>query len=121
MSGRARRPDGLLRAADAGERGPGRAAAPGLVRIGSLRRARRPLSGLLRLMDAAMKTRVILVNRNNKTDTVECLESLRRCEGDFDVFVADNGSTDGSLEAIAAWAEGRLPVDTSTPAWDSIR
>jgi GT2 family glycosyltransferase len=72
-------------------------------------------------MEAAMKTLVILVNRNNKTDTVECLESLRRCEGDFDVFVSDNGSTDGSLEAIAAWAEGRLPVDTSTPAWDSIR
>lgn len=68
-----------------------------------------------------MKTLVILVNRNNKTDTIECLESLRRCEGDFDVFVSDNGSTDGSLEAIAAWAEGRTPIDTSRPAWDTIR
>jgi GT2 family glycosyltransferase len=72
-------------------------------------------------MDAVVKTLVILVNRNNKVDTVECLESLRRCEGEFDVFVSDNGSTDGSLEAIAAWAEGRVPVDTSAPAWAAIR
>ena len=68
-----------------------------------------------------MKTLIILVNRNNKTDTVECLESLRRLEGDFDVFVSDNGSTDGSLEAIAAWAQGRTPIDTSRPAWEGIR
>src|SRR5262249_18343971 len=68
-----------------------------------------------------MRTLVILVNRNNKTDTIECLESLRRCEGDFDVFVSDNASTDGSMEAIRDWAEGRVPVDTSCTAWDAIR
>jgi GT2 family glycosyltransferase len=68
-----------------------------------------------------MRTLVILVNRNNKTDTIECLESLRRCEGDFDVFVSDNASTDGSMEALRDWAEGRVPVDVSSPAWDAIR
>jgi GT2 family glycosyltransferase len=68
-----------------------------------------------------MGTLVILVNRNNKNDTIECLESLRRCEGSFDVFVADNASTDGSLDAIREWAEGKASVDTSTSAWDSIR
>jgi GT2 family glycosyltransferase len=68
-----------------------------------------------------MRTLVILVNRNNKADTIECLESLRRCEGDFDVFVSDNASTDGSIEAIRDWAEGRVRVDTSSTAWDAIR
>ena len=68
-----------------------------------------------------MRTIVILVNRNNKNDTIECLESLRRCEGSFDVFVADNASTDGSLDAIREWAEGKTSVDTSASAWDKIR
>lgn len=68
-----------------------------------------------------MRTLIILVNRNNKKDTVECLESLRRLEGDFDVFVADNASTDGSREAIEAWARGETKLDTSARAWDGIR
>lgn len=68
-----------------------------------------------------MRTLIVLVNRNNKRDTVECLESLRRLEGDFDVFVSDNASTDGSIEAIRSWAEGKLPIDTSSKAWDGIR
>src|SRR5262249_3994430 len=33
----------------------------------------------------------------------------------------DNASTDGSMEAIRDWAEGRVPVDTSSTAWDAIR
>ncbi|MCW6507716.1 glycosyltransferase family 2 protein [Lichenifustis flavocetrariae] len=68
-----------------------------------------------------MRTLIILVNRNNKKDTIECLESLRRCEGAFDVFVSDNASTDGSLDAMQAWAEGKVAVDTASKAWDSIR
>jgi GT2 family glycosyltransferase len=68
-----------------------------------------------------MRTLIVLVNRNNKKDTVECLESLRRLEGDFDVFVSDNASTDGSLDAMQAWAEGKLAVDTTSQAWDGIR
>ena len=58
-----------------------------------------------------MKTLVILVNRNNKRDTIECLESLRRCEGSFDVWVSDNASSDGSIEAFKEWASGRAPVE----------
>ena len=54
-----------------------------------------------------MRTLVILVNRNNKNDTIECLESLRRCEGDFDVWVSDNASSDGSIAAFEEWASGR--------------
>ena len=72
-------------------------------------------------MATRVRTLIVLVNRNNKSDTIECLESLRRCEGDFDVFVADNGSTDGSLDTIRAWAEGQVGVDTANSAWDTIR
>jgi len=72
-------------------------------------------------VDLTKRTLIVLVNRNNRVDTVGCLESLRRCEGNFDVIIADNGSTDGSLEAIRDWAEGKLTVDTSALAWAGIR
>lgn len=48
---------------------------------------------------------VVLVNYNGWRDTVECLESLLRSDcPQFRVVVCDNGSTDGSLERIAAWS-----------------
>jgi GT2 family glycosyltransferase len=72
-------------------------------------------------MIPAMRTLIVLVNRNNRADTIDCLESLRRCQGDFDVIIADNGSTDGSLEAFADWAAGKVPVDMTASAWDGIR
>lgn len=52
---------------------------------------------------------VLLVNWNGWGDTIECLESVLRSEGvDLRVVVCDNGSGDGSLERIRAWAEGCL-------------
>jgi GT2 family glycosyltransferase len=54
---------------------------------------------------------VIIVNWNGWRDTIECLESLFRSDyDDYRVIVCDNGSTDGSIEHIKAWAEGRLDV-----------
>lgn len=57
---------------------------------------------------------IILVNWNGSKDTIACLESLLRLEdGNYVVFVVDNASTDGSLEAISAWAaspEGDKPT-----------
>ena len=53
---------------------------------------------------------ILLVNWNGWADTVECLESLFRLDyPDFRVIVCDNGSSDGSLEQIKSWAEGKLP------------
>lgn len=55
---------------------------------------------------------IILLNWNGWKDTVQCLESLFR--GDyphFRVIVCDNKSSDGSMEKIKAWAEGKLAVD----------
>lgn len=52
---------------------------------------------------------IVIVNWNGSTDTIECLESLFRLNyQNYRVVVCDNGSTDGSLDRIMAWAEGRL-------------
>jgi GT2 family glycosyltransferase len=62
---------------------------------------------------------VVLVNWNGWRDTIECLESLLRLHYPrFTVIVCDNGSTDGSMENIERWAEGKLaaspaPADIS--------
>lgn len=56
---------------------------------------------------ARPKVWVILVNWNGWRDSIECLESvLRLAYSHFGVIVCDNNSSDGSLEAIAAWAAG---------------
>lgn len=52
---------------------------------------------------------VILLNWNGWQDTIHCLESLFRSDySDYRVIVCDNASTDGSMEKIKAWAEGKL-------------
>jgi GT2 family glycosyltransferase len=61
---------------------------------------------------------VLLVNYNGWQDTVECLESVFRLDyPDFRVIVCDNGSPNGSLERLKAWADGRLvpePAESET-------
>ena len=55
---------------------------------------------------------------NGWNDTIECLESIfkNNCD-DFFVIVCDNGSSDGSVEKITAWASGSLP---SVPASEAM-
>jgi GT2 family glycosyltransferase len=58
------------------------------------------------------KVYIILLNWNGWKDTIQCLESVLRSNyPDFRVIVCDNCSTDGSLQKIKAWAEGRFVVD----------
>lgn len=54
-------------------------------------------------------TGIVIVNWNSWEETIESLEAVFRME-DFRglVVVCDNGSGDGSLEMIAAWARGLL-------------
>ncbi|HLP48065.1 MAG TPA: glycosyltransferase family 2 protein [Candidatus Kapabacteria bacterium] len=55
---------------------------------------------------------IILLNWNGWKNTLHCLESVMRSDyRDFRVIVCDNQSTDGSLEKIKAWAEGKQPAD----------
>ena len=71
--------------------------------------------------DLTPRTLVVLLNWNGWADSIECLESLRRSSGAFDVVLCDNASTDGSLENIEAWARGERSVSTVAAAWDGVR
>jgi hypothetical protein len=54
---------------------------------------------------------IIILNWNGWRDTIECLESVFRLNHRrFDVALCDNASSDGSLEKIRDWAEGKIPV-----------
>lgn len=52
---------------------------------------------------------VVIVNWNRYRDTIECLEALLRCDVPLRVIVVDNGSEDGSIERLTAWARGEEP------------
>ncbi len=59
------------------------------------------------------KIAIILLNYNGKADTLECLASLEQLSyPHFEVVVVDNGSTDGSLEAIRGGFPQHLLVET---------
>lgn len=56
---------------------------------------------------------IIILNWNGCRDTVECLESLYRISyPKYDVILVDNGSKNGSLEAIEKYAEGLMVVES---------
>jgi len=62
------------------------------------------------------KVAIIILNWNGWKDTIECLESVfRNTYPNYQVIVIDNGSTDGSMEKIKAWAEGKQAVLTPEP------
>ena len=59
------------------------------------------------------KVAVIVLNYNGWADTIECLESLQRITyPNYQIIVVDNGSTDGSVDKIKAWARGEIPVES---------
>ncbi len=54
------------------------------------------------------KVFIVILNWNGWRDTLECLESnYRSSYPQFEVVLVDNGSSDGSLEKIRAWAAER--------------
>ena len=54
---------------------------------------------------------IVILNWNREADTLECLESLARIDyPSFSVLVVDNGSTDGSPDAIERWGRENLPL-----------
>ena len=45
-------------------------------------------------------TAILMLNWNGASDTLECIDSLRRVESDYFCVVADNGSADDSVARI---------------------
>lgn len=67
------------------------------------------------------KVAIIILNWNGWKDTIECLESVfRNNYSNYQVIVIDNGSTngstDGSIEKMKAWADGKQEVLTPEPS-----
>lgn len=60
----------------------------------------------------------LVLNWNGWRVTLRCLESLLRMQSPLPlrILVWDNGSNDGSVEKIQAWARGELAADTQMPA-----
>ena len=56
-------------------------------------------------------TAIIILNWNGADDTLACLDSLAKAEGDFRIYVVDNGSTDNSLARIQSWMDGHVEVE----------
>lgn len=57
----------------------------------------------------APRVAIAIVNWRNAADTIACLESLQHlADPDVAVIVCENGSGDGSVEKLAAWAAGPL-------------
>lgn len=55
----------------------------------------------------------VVLNWNGYQDTIACLETLlASTEVNLRVVVCDNASSDGSLDKIEAWADGRLSLTT---------
>ena len=55
-------------------------------------------------------TAIIILNWNGADDTLACLESLSKAEGEFVVYVIDNGSSDDSLSRLQAWIDEHAEV-----------
>lgn len=63
-------------------------------------------------------TAVLVLNWNGADDTIACLQSLARAEGEFCVYVIDNGSTDNSVERVQKWIDGQDVLSASVIALD---
>ena len=63
-------------------------------------------------------TAIIILNWNGADDTLACLKSLADADGDFVVYVVDNGSADDSVSRIQSWIDEHGEVDVRLVALD---
>ena len=55
-----------------------------------------------------MNSAIVVLNWNDWKNTVDCLESIYQNDGNFDVFLVDNGSYQKNILKISSWYEGRI-------------
>ena len=87
-----------------------------MIRSNTDPRAPAPLTGGAYGVSLAAPLGIVLVNWNRWIDTVECIESILRSTIPVRIIVVDNGSTDESLDRIAAWADGTQAAEPVSPA-----
>lgn len=63
-------------------------------------------------------TAILVLNWNGADDTIACLQSLSRAEGEFCVYVIDNGSTDDSVVRIQSWIDSQTALNAAIIALD---
>lgn len=63
-------------------------------------------------------TAILVLNWNGADDTIACLQSLACADGEFCVYVIDNGSTNNSVERIQSWIDGQSILKASIIALD---
>ncbi len=63
-------------------------------------------------MTSSSKAAIITLNWRNPNDTIDCLNSLLKQDyPDFQIFVLENGSNDGSAKQMEEWGRIRLGND----------
>lgn len=64
-------------------------------------------------MRPLVKVNIVIVNWNGWKDTIECLSAVfQNYYPNYQVIVVDNDSSDGSIEQIKRWAEGKIQVNS---------
>ena len=65
------------------------------------------------------KVAIIILNWNGWKNTIECLESLYQIDyPNYEILLIDNGSKDGSVEKIEAYANGKIKVESKFFQYD---
>ena len=58
-----------------------------------------------------MASAIVILNWNDWKNTIDCLESIYQNEGNFDVFLVDNGSELKNILNVSSWYKGKLISD----------
>ena len=62
------------------------------------------------MKDLSKRTAVVVLNWNKPEMTIECLESLQTMEGEYDIFVVDNGSDQDKRDKLISEMKKRNAV-----------
>ena len=54
---------------------------------------------------------IVVLNWNDWKNTIDCLESIYQNDGNFDVFLIDNGSSFENIQRVSNWYNGKLFPD----------